>query len=298
MQDHLVGKRLREYLILECIGKGGMAKVYRARHTLLDEIRAIKILRPELTDRSDYIARFHREAKILVRMRHRHLVLLHDFGTLGKDLLFIVMEFLHGESLRKRLKRWGWLSVSDVIRLAKQVCLGLSVAHKEGVVHRDISPDNILLVPEGGEEVVKIIDFGIAKNPVTFGGSKITGTMEIVGKAEYCSPEQIEPPGENDAEGIDGRSDIYSLGVTLFEMLTGERPFDAKTVQGFLAMHVRKPPKLFGEANPMVRVPVGLQELVMSMLEKDRRHRPQSVEELFQRLTAVYHEEPVLTPTC
>jgi serine/threonine-protein kinase len=171
------------------------------------------------------------------------------------------------------------------------------VAHKKGVVHRDISPDNIFLVPEGDEEVVKIIDFGIAKNLIAFGGSKITGTMEIVGKAEYCSPEQIETPTKSNGREIDGRTDIYALGVTLFEMVSGERPFDAKTVQGYLAMHVRQPPKLLNEANPMVRVPLGLQDLVMRMLEKDRRLRPQSVEELYQRLSAVYHEQPVLTPT-
>ena len=296
MQDHLVGKRLREYLLLYCIGKGGMAKVYKARHTLLDEIRAIKILRPELTDRDDYIARFHREAKILVKLRHPNLVQLHEFGTLGKDLFFIVMDFLEGECLRARLHRHGWLSVPETIKIAKQVCLGLSNAHKEGVVHRDISPDNILLVPKGDEDIVKVIDFGIAKNPLSFGGSEITGTMEIVGKAEYCSPEQVEPPENPDEIKIDGRSDIYSFGVTLFETLTGERPFDAKTVQGYLAMHARKAPKSFQDANPLVQIPQALQDLVMRMLEKDRARRPQSVEELYQQLAAVYHEEPVLTP--
>jgi serine/threonine-protein kinase len=296
MQDHLIGMKLREYLLLYCIGRGGMAKVYKARHTLLDEIRAIKILRSELSDRADYIARFHREARILVRLRHPNLVMLHEFGTLGKDLLFIVMEFLEGESLRSRLLNRGWLSAPEAIKLAKQICLGLAAAHKEGIVHRDISPDNILLVPNGDEDIVKIIDFGIAKDPFDFAENQITGTMEIVGKAEYCSPEQIEPPIDPNEVKIDGRSDIYSLGVTLFEALTGERPFDAKTVQGYLAMHTRKPPKVIHEVNPMVEVPKGLEALVMSMLAKDREQRPQSAEELYRRLTAVFHEEPVLTP--
>jgi serine/threonine-protein kinase len=295
MQDHLVGKKLREYLLLYCIGKGGMAKVYKARHTLLDEVRAIKILRSELADRDQFIARFHREAQILVRLRHPNLVMLHEFGTLGNDLLFIVMEFIKGESLRARLQHRGWLSVSEAVKLAKQVCQGLSAAHKEGVVHRDISPENILLAPKGDEDVVKIIDFGIAKNPVNFGGSKLTRTMEFVGKAEYCSPEQIEPPQDPNDFKIDGRADIYSLGVTLFEALTGELPFNAKTAPDYLAMHTRKPPKLIQDVNPMVEIPKGLQDLVMSTLEKDRDRRPQSAEELYQQLTALQHEELVLT---
>ncbi len=296
MQDHLIGKRLREYVILDCIGKGGMAKVYKARHTMLSEIRAIKFLRSELMDRNEFIARFHREAQILVRLRHRHLVMLHEFGTLGKDLLFIVMEFLQGESLRKRLRRKGWIPVSETLKIAKQVTLGLMAAHQQGVVHRDISPDNIFLVPESEEDVVKLIDFGIAKNIISVGNPKITGTMEIVGKAEYCSPEQIELPSSNGGNGIDGRTDIYSLGVTLFEMLTGERPFDAKTPQGYLAMHLKKTPKSLMEANPLVSIPPGVGELVMRMLEKDRAQRPSTAEELYKELVAVHHEVPVLTP--
>lgn len=298
-EDPLVGKRLREYHILKCIGKGGMAKVYKARHTLLDEIRAVKVLRPELSEMDDFIARFHREAQILVRLRHRHLVMLYDFGTLGKDILFIVMEFLQGESLRRRLRRRGWLLVPEAISIAKQIALGLAVAHEAGVVHRDVSPDNIHLVEENdehGEEIAKLIDFGVAKNIISVGNAKITGSMEIVGKAEYCSPEQIEPshyPGENE---IDGRSDIYSLGITLYEMLTGVRPFEAKSPQGYLAMHLRKPPKLMSEANPMTHVSPLLEALVMSMLEKDRRYRPASTEELFKELVALHHETAVLTP--
>jgi serine/threonine-protein kinase len=223
--------------------------------------------------------------------------MLLEFGTLGKDLLFIVMEYLQGESLRKRLRRRGWIPVSEALKIAKQVTLGLIAAHEKGIVHRDISPDNIFLVPEHDEDVVKIIDFGIAKNIISVGNTKITGTMEIVGKAEYCSPEQIELPTSNNGNnGIDGRTDIYSLGVTLFEMLTGERPFDAKTPQGYLAMHLKKQPKTLTEANPLVTIPPGVEELVMSMLEKDRANRPASAEELFKEIVSVHHEVPVLTP--
>jgi serine/threonine-protein kinase len=225
--------------------------------------------------------------------------MLYDFGTLGKDLLFIVMEYVQGECLRNRLRRQGWLPVPEALAIAKQVALGLAVAHEQGVVHRDVSPDNILMVTEGdelGEEVAKLIDFGIAKNVISIGNSKITGTMEIVGKAEYCSPEQIQPPKDPDEEELDGRSDIYSLGVSLYEMLTGERPFDAKTAQGYLAMHLKKPPRLMKDANPLIQVSPTVEGLVMGMLEKDRNDRPQSAEELFKELITLQHEMPVLTP--
>ncbi len=157
--DSLIGKRLREYVILDLIGKGGMAKVYKARHVLLDQIRAIKFLRPELRERQECIARFHREAQVMVQIKNRHVVTLHEFGTVGNELFFLVMEFLQGESLRKRLRRQSWVPIAEAVRIVQQVALGLVDAHKLGIVHRDISPDNILLVPEEGEEIAKVIDF-------------------------------------------------------------------------------------------------------------------------------------------
>jgi serine/threonine protein kinase len=295
MQDPLLGKRLREYFILECIGRGGMAKVYKARHVLLDEIRAIKFLRPELSDTSEFIARFRREAQILVRLKNPHLVTLYEFGILGKDLLFMVMEFLEGESLRSRLRRLGWIPVSDSVEIVKQVALGLSAAHRQGVVHRDVSPDNVLMVPQGSEEIAKVIDFGIAKRVMAVGDGKITDTMKFVGKAEYVSPEQIRVP--RGGEQVDGRSDVYSLGITMYELLTGAMPFHAKTPQGYIAQHLTAVPRPMIEANPLVAVPPSVEDLVMRMLRKDRSERPASMDELFMELTAVRHQAPVLTPS-
>ncbi len=241
-KDPLVGKRLREYVILELIGKGGMAKVYKARHALLDEVRAIKFLRPELRERQECIARFQREAQIMVRLRHKHLVLLHEFGTVGNELFFLVMEYLEGESLRQRLRRNSWIPTAEAIRVVQQVALGLVEAHKLGVVHRDISPDNILLVQENGQEIAKVIDFGIAKS-MSPDARKITQTMKLVGKAEYVAPEQIcAPTGDDDSETLDGRTDIYSLGVTFYELLTGAKPFEAKTSKAYLAKHLTEEP--------------------------------------------------------
>ena len=294
MQDELVGKRLREYAILQCVGAGGMARVYKARHVLLDELRAIKLLNPEGSDSAkEFKARFQREAKILVRLKHPHVVTVHEFGILGKDILFMVMEYLEGVSLRSRLRQKGWLPVTQCIDIAKQTALGLAAGHQQGIVHRDVSPDNIVLVSEDNTENVKIIDFGTAKNVIAVEATKLTDTMKFVGKAEYCSPEQIRGPMSGD---IDGRSDVYSLGITLYEMLTGSRPFRAKTPQGYIAKHLRSSPIPFEEVNPEARISPALADLVMRMLEKTRERRPATMNELFQELTALAHEHPVPTP--
>jgi len=295
-KDPLVGKRLREYVILDLIGKGGMAKVYKARHCLLDEVRAIKFLRPELRERQECIARFQREARIMVRLRHKHLVLLHEFGTVGNELFFLVMEYLEGESLRKRLRRNCWIPTAEAIRVVQQVALGLVEAHKLGIVHRDISPDNILIVPEDGREIAKVIDFGIAKS-MSPDASKITQTMKLVGKAEYVAPEQIcAPTGDDDTDTLDGRTDIYSLGVTFYELLTGAKPFEAKTSKAYLAKHLTEEPKPLEETNPLIRVSPAVEDLVLRMLAKKKSDRPASMDALFAELTALTHEAPQLTP--
>lgn len=293
-KDALVGKRLREYVILDLIGKGGMAKVYKARHALLNEVRALKFLRPELRERKECIARFHREAQVMVRLKNRHVVRLHEFGTVGNELFFLVMEFLEGESLRKRLHRQGWLPTSEAVRIVQQVALGLAEAHKLGIVHRDVSPDNILIVPEGGEEIAKVIDFGIAKNMAP-GTGKITQTMKLVGKAEYVAPEQISAPTGEDDE-VDGRTDIYSLGVTFYELLAGVKPFHGSSSKALLAKHLIEEPKRLSEANPLICVSPAIEDLVQRMLEKKKSDRPASMETLYMELAALSHEAPILTP--
>ena len=294
-KDPLIGKRLREYVILDLLGKGGMAKVYKARHVLLDEIRAIKFLRPELRERQECIARFHREARVMVRVKNRYVVTLHEFGTVGNELFFLVMEFLQGESLRKRLRRKGWVPTAEAVRIVQQVALGLVDAHKLGIVHRDISPDNILIVPQEGEEIAKVIDFGIAKNTAP-GSAKITQTTKLVGKAEYVAPEQIYSPAGDDDHSVDGRTDIYSLGVTFYELLVGVKPFEASSPKAFLVKHVTEEPRSFSEANPLVRVSPAIESVVLRMLAKSPSDRPASMERLYMELAALAHDAPMLTP--
>jgi serine/threonine-protein kinase len=206
------------------------------------------------------------------------------------------MEYLEGETLRKRLRRTSWIPTAEAVRIVKQVATGLADAHKLGVVHRDISPDNILMVREQGEDVVKIIDFGIAKNVLNAGG-KITQTMKLVGKAEYVAPEQICLPSDDEArEPVDRRTDIYSLGVTFYELLTGQKPFEAKNSKAYLVKHLTEAPKPLSEVNPLVRVSPAIEDLVLRMLSKRKEDRPDSMEDLFMELTALSHESPMLTP--
>ena len=295
--DPLIGRQLREYLILELLGKGGMAKVYKARHVLLNEIRAIKFLRPELRDRQECVARFHREAQIMVQLRNKHLVMLYEFGTVGQELLFLVMEYLEGETLRRRLRRTSWLPVPDAVRIVQQIALGLSEAHRHGIVHRDISPDNVQLVQQDGEEIAKVIDFGIAKSVFGGAGGKITQTMKLVGKAEYVAPEQISlPVGEDAKDAVDHRADVYSLGVTFYELLTGAKPFEARSSKAYLIKHLTETPKPLSETNPLVRVSPAIEDLVLRMLSKKKSERPESMESLYMELSALSHEEPLLTP--
>jgi serine/threonine-protein kinase len=222
--------------------------------------------------------------------------MLYEFGTVGQDLLFLVMEYLEGETLRKRLRRTSWLPVPDAIRIVQQVALGLSEAHKHGIVHRDISPDNIQIVQEGSEDIAKVIDFGIAKNLVASGG-KITQTMKLVGKAEYVAPEQISlPVGEDAKDAVDHRADIYSLGVTFYELLTGAKPFEARNSKAYLVKHLTEMPKPLSETNPLIRVSPAIEDLVLRMLAKKKKERPETMESLYMELAALAHEEALLTP--
>ena len=279
--DRLIGSKIREYTILECVGNGGMAKVYKARHDLLDQLRALKLLHPELSNEKSVKDRFRREARILSGLRCPHLVAVFEFGAFERGVLFMVMEYLEGESLMARLERAGRLSIHDAIAIAKQVAAGLAAVHERGVIHRDIAPDNILLTPEAKREVVKIIDFGIAKDLIA-GGTDSTHPLKFVGKSEYCAPEQI---ARKEGQKLDGRSDVYSLGITLYEMLAGARPFKA-TGPACLGKHLAEPPAPFEKTNPEAEIPAALQDLVMRMLAKDRENRPPSMENLYMQLTA------------
>jgi predicted Ser/Thr protein kinase len=200
--------------ILELLGQGGMGAVYKVRQPRLDRLVALKILPPEAGRDPPFAERFRREAQALARLSHPHIVAVHDFGQ-ADGLYFLVMEYVDGVNLRQVLRK-GRLQPEEALRIVPQLCDGLHYAHEEGVVHRDVKPENILLDKRGR---VKIADFGLAKLLGRTGVGTLTGTHQVMGTPHYMAPEQMEKPQE-----VDHRADIYSLGVVFYELLTGQVP--------------------------------------------------------------------------
>ncbi|QEG43461.1 serine/threonine-protein kinase [Roseimaritima ulvae] len=239
--------------IIERIGHGGMGVVYRAKQLNLDRLVALKILRPDVDTDPNFAERFEREAKLLGRLNHPHIVGIHDYGKTG-SLFYLIMEFVDGQNLRQ-LEHAGQLSAAEALAIVPQICEALQYAHGQGVVHRDIKPENILINTSGQ---VKIADFGIAKLTELGDEWGLTGQWQVMGTPHYMAPEQIEHPSE-----VDHRADIYSLGVVLYEMLTGELPLGR-----------------FGVPSSRAKLDVRLDEVVLRSLEKEPQRRYQRVTEV------------------
>jgi serine/threonine-protein kinase len=252
-----------EYTIEGEIGRGGMGVVYRARDERLHRRVAIKVLPPELAFQKDIRERFTREAQTAARLSHPHIVPIHDVGE-GAGLVFFVMGYVEGESLAARIKRRGKLPPEEARRIMKEVADALSAAHGLSIIHRDIKPDNVLL--EGTRGRVMVTDFGIAKAVSGSSGSTLTGVGVAIGTPQFMSPEQAA--GERE---IDGRSDLYSLGVVTYQMLTGELPFNAPTVAGILMKQITEPAPVLHLSRP--EVPEDLSLAVARCLEKDPENR-------------------------
>jgi hypothetical protein len=245
------------------IGRGGMGVVYRARDERLQRRVAIKVLPPELAFQSDIRERFTREAQTAARLSHPHIVPIHTVGE-GQGLVYFVMGYVDGESVGGRIKRRGKLPVEEARRIMKETADALSAAHSLGVIHRDIKPDNILL--EGTRGRVMVTDFGIAKALSQASGSTLTGAGVAIGTPSFMSPEQAA--GEKE---IDGRSDLYSLGIVAYQMLTGELPFYAPTVAGILMKQITEPAPDLRTRRP--DAPEDLALAVSRCLEKDPENR-------------------------
>jgi serine/threonine-protein kinase len=257
------------------IGRGGMGIVYSARDVKLKRRVAIKVLPPELAYREEIRKRFTREAQTAARLSHPHIVPIHSVGEEG-GLVWFVMGFVDGESLAARLRRRDRLPVEEARRIMKETADALGLAHNLGIIHRDIKPDNILL--EGTRRRVMVTDFGIAKALTADGsGASLTGTGVAIGTPAYMSPEQAAGDRE-----VDARSDIYALGVVAFEMLTGEIPFKAPTVQGILVKQVTEPvPELRGLRHDC---PDELASSVMRCLDKEPDNRWSTIDALRRAL--------------
>jgi serine/threonine-protein kinase len=289
-QGGLIGTVLDgRYKIEAALGEGGMGLVYKAVHTTLQKPLAIKVLKPEVSKNDEIVARFKQEARSASAIGNQHIIDISDFGVAPDGSTYFVMEFLTGCSLTDALEtevEADKLTVERTIHIAKQLCKALGAAHESGIVHRDMKPDNVQLIDRGGDrDFVKVLDFGIAK--VGGSTSKLTQAGQVFGTPHYMSPEQCA------GTAVDHRTDIYAVGVMLYEMATGQVPFDADNLMGILTKHLYENPVPPHELPPPVDVPPSLEAVILKCLAKKPEHRYQSMVELLEDLEAV---ERGLTP--
>jgi serine/threonine-protein kinase len=276
-QSSWIGKTLgNRYLIEELLGQGGMSAVFKAEDPNLRRVVAVKLIHSHLSDDPQFVSRFEEEAAAVAQLRHPNIIQVFDFEN-DSDTYYMVMEFVPGETLQDRLKRVNSaerrMEAKEAIKITAEICDALEYAHKRGMIHRDIKPANIML---NVQSQAILMDFGIAK---IVGGKRHTATGAVVGTAIYMAPEQIK------GEQIDGRVDIYALGVTLFEMLSGRPPFEADSAMTTLMMHVNDPVPDLAAINP--DVPQALIQVIGKALTKDRNNRFRSAAEFAAALRAI-----------
>ncbi|MBI1723583.1 MAG: protein kinase [Gemmatimonadetes bacterium] len=287
LELRLAGALGSAYTIEGEIGRGGMGVVYRAKDERLKRPVAVKVLPPELAYRTDIRARFMREAETAARLSHPNIVPIHTVGD-ANDLVYFILGLVDGESLAVRLKRRSRLSVDEARRIMRETADALAAAHQQGVIHRDVKPDNILL--EGTRGRVMVTDFGIAK-ALSAEGATLTEAGVAIGTPAFMSPEQAA--GERE---LDGRSDLYSLGVVAYQMLTGELPFQAPTVPALLMKQITEMPTPVERKRP--ETPRELSQIVMRCLEKDPEDRWPTADALRRALeTNTYTAPPPRAPT-
>jgi serine/threonine-protein kinase len=272
MSSELVGTRIRNYEVVEQIARGGMATIYKARDVLHDQVVALKVLPPELGFSDEFLSRFQREVETLKHLRHPNIVQLYDVGR-TENLRYFCMEYVPGGSVEQLVNRRGKLETNQAIDIAMQVTEALRYAHQRGVIHRDIKPANLLLEESGR---TKVTDFGIAK---VADATQMTLTGGIVGTVEYLAPEQVE------GRRVGPRTDVYSLGVSLYQMVTGRLPFIGSTPTEILQKHRFNLPESPRELNP--EVPQRLSELIEQMLQKEPDRRPESMQVVKRELERI-----------
>src|SRR5947207_1635173 len=286
--DALIGQQLGAYLIQSKLGEGGMARVYKAYHARLRREVAIKVILSQVADQADFKVRFESEGQLVARLQHPNIEAVYDFGDHGK-LTYLVMQYVGGGSLRDKLRGGHALDPRQATMYTIQMGKALHHAHLRGIVHRDVKPQNMLVSASDRNQLL-LSDFGIAKlydnrNEVTMLGitegefrndPSLTSVDQIVGTADYMSPEQIN------GKPVDARTDVYALGIVLYQMLAGEVPFHSTTIQGLLFQHVYTAPKPIREVNPYV--PEILEQITAKAIAKAPEDRFQSAEAMAQAL--------------
>ncbi|HMR07120.1 MAG TPA: serine/threonine-protein kinase, partial [Polyangiaceae bacterium] len=283
--DPFIGREILggQFQILQKIGTGGMGSVYKAAQPEMNRMVAIKILHPKLAARKDLVSRFRREARAMSQLTHPNTVKVFMYGELEDDgSLYIVMEFLEGRNLNQTVRKGGPLPPDRAIPVLVQCCGALHEAHQMGIVHRDLKPENIFLSEQRGiKDYPKVLDFGLAKvteRQMRPGSVILTQEGMVFGTPEFMSPEQAQ--GKN----LDARSDIYSLAVILYEVLTGKLPFNAKTPMEYIQKHVMEQPILLNQRVPGKTFPPGLEAAINKAIAKKPDDRFQTAEEFAEAL--------------
>lgn len=290
--DERVGTILSDrYRLDSLLGEGGMGKVYAAEHVMMRKRLAVKVLHRELTAVPEVVARFEREAMAAANIDHPNVAAATDFGKLGDGSVFLVLEFVQGRNLRDEIAK-GPMGIERALSIARQIGAGLAAAHALEIVHRDLKPENVMLIEKAGDpDFVKVLDFGIAKVPIgeqsgDGKGKPITKVGMVFGTPEYMAPEQAL--GQN----VDARADVYALGVILYEMLAGVRPFSSKSPVGILGQQLSKNPPSVAERVPGLFVPPAVENLLQHLLAREASERVQTASEAVAAIDALLGAAP------
>jgi eukaryotic-like serine/threonine-protein kinase len=281
--DKLVGRTLNNrYVVKRKIGEGGFGAVFEGMQVATERPVALKVLHPQSVSDPTVVARFRREAEACSKLRSPNTVIIYDFDQTEDGVLYLAMELVRGQSLQDIQRGSGTITAERCLHILDQVAAALGEAHAQGIVHRDMKPENIMVEERAGEDFVKVLDFGIAKIVSGDGGKgspALTAIGQTVGTLEFMSPEQLR------GKPLDGRSDIYALGMVAYEMLTGELPFKkSKSTTEIIQFHLQTPPPPPSSLKPELEIPQAVDELVQKMCAKAREDRHASTDELRQHI--------------